>query len=81
MTTSDEIDTGAPSRALFVRVGRALFGPSWQHAMAEALDVSPRTVRYWIAGRPIPFGVWADVDRVLKQHVAKLNDLRSHIPV
>ncbi len=78
MTTATS-NTGAPSRALFVRLGHALYGPSWQHAMAEALGVSPRTVRYWVAGRAIPASVWGDVDALLSGHAARLEGLRVEL--
>lgn len=31
-----------------------LYGPRWRKKLAEALSVSPRTIRYWLSGdRPI----------------------------
>lgn len=46
--------SGAPSRALFVLVGEALWGANWQTEMANALGISARTVRYWVSGaRPV----------------------------
>lgn len=36
---------------LFRQVGEICFGPNWQHAMAVALDTSPRRIRYMLAGR------------------------------
>jgi len=36
---------------VLTRVGRALWGEEWRNAMAAALDVKPRTVRYWLSGR------------------------------
>jgi len=31
--------------------GERLYGPRWQTKLARALPVSPRTVRYWLAGK------------------------------
>ena len=42
-------------------VGEALYGPSWQTPMADALGVTDRTVRYWAGGKDIPAGVWKDL--------------------
>ena len=54
------------NRDLFIRAGEAICGPLWQREIARRLGVSERSVRYWIAGRPIPAGVWADL-RVLAE--------------
>lgn len=32
-------------------MGERLYGPRWQTKLARALPVSPRTVRYWLAGK------------------------------
>lgn len=45
-------------------VGEALFGPRWQTPLALALKVSDRTVRYWLAGEPIPPGVWGELGQL-----------------
>lgn len=34
--------------------GKSLYGNNWQTALAQALNVSPRTVRHWISGRNHP---------------------------
>lgn len=46
-------------------IGEALYGPSWQTPLAEALGVALRTVQRWAAGtsEPAP-GVWADLRRL-----------------
>lgn len=47
---------------LLRRAGEALWGSRWQTAMAEALDVSERTVRRWASGEyPVPPGAWGDL--------------------
>ncbi len=47
--------------ALLRRVGEALYGQRWQSALAIDLDVSDRTMRRWVAGDPIPAGVWGEL--------------------
>jgi plasmid maintenance system antidote protein VapI len=32
-------------------IGEELYGPRWQTKLARALPVSPRAVRYWLAGQ------------------------------
>jgi len=36
--------------AELARLGRALYGPRWQTALARAVGVTSRTVRRWLAG-------------------------------
>ena len=31
--------------------GESLFGQHWQTPLAKALDVDPRSVRYWLSGK------------------------------
>ena len=31
-------------------LGKALYGPGWQSALARDLDITPRAVRHWMAG-------------------------------
>ncbi len=65
------------SLLLLHEVGAALWGPRWQSEMAEALGVSDRTVRRWVAGDPIPSGIWADLSRLMQKRAAKLVDLTA----
>ena len=49
-------------------IGRALYGEQWQSALARDLNLSDaRRVRYWLTGRAIPVGIWADISALLKQ--------------
>jgi hypothetical protein len=32
-------------------IGEALYGAKWQTSLARALDVDPRSVRYWLSGK------------------------------
>jgi hypothetical protein len=56
---------------LLRRMGAALYGERWQLELAEALGVSDRSMRYWVAGSPIPQGIWAKLGVLLER--AKLN--------
>ncbi len=70
----------APERALFARIGEALFGTLWQEAMARALGVSGRSVRYWVAGdHPIPRGVWVDLRGIVEHRREDLAELVEKI--
>ncbi len=56
------------------RYGEALYGPRWQTSLARALDVSDRTMRYWLSGRQMPEGVERDIRALVAQ---KRNELRG----
>lgn len=62
----------APSSALLASVGELLFGPCWQSALAQALGVSDRTMRYWIAGRTVPAGVRGDLVALMRNRIGAL---------
>lgn len=57
-------------------IGEALYGNQWQSNLARDLNISSsRRVRAWIAGeRAIPFGIWADLEELVR---AKQNNLSS----
>lgn len=62
---------------LIVEAGRALFGPHWVRPLADALQVSERTVRYWQDGtREPPAGIWADALRLISEKEADLKALK-----
>lgn len=49
-------------------IGRAMYGDQWQSALARDLNLSDaRRIRYWLTGRAIPVGIWADISALLKQ--------------
>lgn len=76
MTREHNTDAGAASVRLLARVGAALYGRQWQCELARALDVSDRSVRYWLAGaHPIPRGVWADLLRAIADRRTALSGL------
>lgn len=37
-----------------LHIATLLYGPHYQRPLAQALDVSPRLIRYWSAGRGEP---------------------------
>ena len=52
---------------LICQVGRALYGPRWETALARDLSVSNRTVRHWLSGfQEPPAGVWLDLLRLVR---------------
>lgn len=61
---------------LLTRCGVALYGAYWQTDLADALDISDRTVRRWVAGdTPVPAGVYADLMRLMLERAQTLDDL------
>jgi len=55
--------------------GELLYGSRWQSDLAEALGVSPRTVRHWASGaRPVPDGAWDEVLRLVRD---RMNAIRA----
>lgn len=60
--------------------GESLFGTKWRVDLAQALDVSERTVRRWAAGTsPVPGDVWTEIDALLSNRAKRLRDLSSAI--
>jgi len=56
--------------------GQALFGSAWKSSLAEALNVDPRRITHWLDGtRPVPVGVWADINMLAEQRKAEINEL------
>lgn len=54
-------------------VGNALYGPSWRKPMWDALGVSERTMRRWLAGEfDIPDGVWGDLHALCLCRIVEL---------
>jgi len=59
--------------AQFVKIGEALYGPSWRAALAQALGVAERTVRRWAAETsPIPDNLPAELAALCRQRAADL---------
>lgn len=60
---------------LLAQCGEALWGTRWQSDFAEAIGVSDRTVRRWVAGERIPPGVFVDLMRITMERAAYLEGL------
>ena len=73
MTPTDAIT--APGRALLAHAGSTIFGPQWQCELATALGRTDRTVRYWLAGNPIPPRVWPQLAAIARDRGAELAGL------
>lgn len=70
--TAASTEAGAPSRALFARVGEALCGEHWVAALAGTLQVSRRTVQRWQDGtEEVPEGVWRELYEMLRQQAVE----------
>jgi len=55
--------------------GELLYGTRWQSDLAEALEVSPRTVRHWASGaRDMPSGAWDEVLGLVRD---RMNAIRA----
>jgi hypothetical protein len=62
-----------------ISIGAALFGPSWQTPLAEALDVNIRTVQRWVAGQPVPDGAWDDIAAIAKARKGEIEAVISEL--
>ncbi len=71
--------TGHQQTILLAQCGEALFGTRWQTDMAEALGVSDRQLRRWVAGNNIPAGVWTDLMRLMQERTLVLDDLTETV--
>lgn len=60
-------------------IGRALFGRAWQRDLAEGIGVSERTMRYWVAGRPVPPGAWQDMAALARERADSLRAIADSI--
>ena len=60
---------------LITRAGKALYGDTWQSALAHSLGVDARTVRRWAADEAEPRpGVYVDL---LREATERLDDLEQ----
>ena len=57
---------------LLTLIGKALYGDQWQSDMARALDINPRTVRYWVAKGEVPASVWPELEQLCLDRMPKL---------
>lgn len=64
---------------LLTSVGEAAFGSQWQTDLAAALDVTPRTVRKYAAGFPIPEKTWSKLRTIVVDRKALLDRLEKQL--
>ena len=58
---------------LLEKLGVAAFGKSWKASLADALPVARPTVTDWTTGKkPIPVGVWGDVQKIIESRLMGL---------
>lgn len=61
-------------------VGEALYGPSWQTPLSDALGVADRTIRRWVAGDfEIPAGIWDELANLCDTRGTKLQALADKL--
>ena len=64
--------------SLLAECGELLFGQKWRVELAEALDVSERTVRRWAAGTsPVPNDVWNEINSLLSARAKRWREMAS----
>lgn len=58
---------------LLIQLGEAAYGKSWKASLADNLPVARPTITDWITGKkPIPVGVWADIQTILNDRMQEL---------
>lgn len=58
---------------LLKKLGVAAFGNSWKASLADSLPVARPTITDWIKGeKPIPVGVWGDIQKILESRLMGL---------
>ena len=67
-------------------VGEALYGDLWQNPLAADLNVSDRSIRYWLSGdRPIPEGIRHELAVLCEREGGRLliiaKALRANVPI
>lgn len=67
---------------MIARIGQALFGEEqWRSRLAEALQVSYRTVRRWELGKKaVPESVIEDCAELLRERGLKIDELKDRLP-
>lgn len=65
---------------LLRRIGAALWGEPFQGRLADELEVSPRTVRRWLAGdMPIPTGVEVQLFFMIQDRLRELQEIADQM--
>lgn len=58
---------------LLEKTGIAAFGKTWKADLADSLPVARPTITDWMSGKkPIPVGVWSDIQRILNSRMMGL---------
>ena len=58
---------------LLEKLGIAAFGNAWKASLADAIPVARPTVTDWTTGKkPIPVGVWGDVQKIIESRLMGL---------
>jgi hypothetical protein len=66
---------------MLCEVGPLLYGEAWEHPMARALHVSPRTVQRWESGYSIPpDGIAVELRTLVEQRLIALRRLADEMP-
>lgn len=67
--------------AVLAAAGEALFGKQWQSDIARELGLKDaRRVRQWMTGdRPIPPGIWNDLEDLLRQRGQRAIELADQL--
>lgn len=61
---------------VLTKIGQTLYGEHWQAGMAKDLKLSDtKRIRGWLAGKPIPDGIWKDLSILLKKKQKDINIL------
>jgi hypothetical protein len=64
--------------SMLAECGESLFGKQWRVELAQALDVSERTVRRWAAGTsPVPGDVWLEINSLLSNRAKRLREMAA----
>lgn len=73
-------DNPALPPALLRRIGAALYGEPFQSRLADELEVSPRTMRRWLAGdMPVPPGVGRELYRLVRARYWDFDDISREL--
>lgn len=60
-------------KELLIQAGEAVFGSQWQTELSQSLDVSSRTMRYWVSGeRQVP-KLENDLIEILNNRITLIN--------
>jgi hypothetical protein len=66
--------------ALLRNIGENLYGPRWQTELSNAISVSDRSMRRWLAGEDlIPRGVWGDLRLLVQSRWIDLRELEDQL--